>query len=87
MFKTKITSQGTISIPAPLRKKFGLQAGDVVAVVDTGELVIKKTPSLSELRTQNQKYVSQKPGYLQTYITGDGMTAHLTEKYGSNKKK
>lgn len=80
MFQTKITSQGTISLPAALRKKYGFKPGETVTIEDDGEITIRKTPSFSELREKNAKYVKKAPkGYV--YKSGDGVTAHVTEKY------
>lgn len=80
MFQTKITSQGTISLPAALRKKYGFKSGETVTIEDNGEIIIRKTPSFEELREKNAKYIKNAPkGY--TYKSGDGITAHVHEKY------
>jgi len=78
MFQTKITSQGTISLPAPLRVKYNLQPGEIVTVEDTGQITIYKTPSFAELRAKNAAYSAN-----QSYESGDGFTKHVQEKYGS----
>jgi len=79
MYQTKITSQGTISIPAALRKKYNLKAGEVVTLKDNGTIQIIKSADFEELRRQNAKYIKNKP-----YIpkNGDGFTMHVLEKYG-----
>lgn len=79
MFQTKITSQGTISLPAALRRKYNLKAGETVTIEDTGKIVVYKAPSFAELRAQNEKYVrkSHPP-----YQSGDGFAQHVNEKYG-----
>ena len=78
MFQTKITSQGTISLPAVLRAKYNLQPGEIVTVEDTGQITIYKTPSFAELRAKNVAYSTDKP-----YTSGDGFTKYVQEKYGS----
>jgi AbrB family looped-hinge helix DNA binding protein len=80
MFQTKITSQGTISIPAPLRKKYSLQPGDTVTLEDTGKIVITKNADFASLRQQNAKYLTGKKPFVTK--NGDGFTMHVMEKYG-----
>lgn len=80
MFTTKITSQGTISLPAALRKKYGLMPGETVTVEDNGRITIYKTPSFAELRDKNAKYTDKKQSY--SYQSGDGFTSHVKETYG-----
>ncbi|MFM2339914.1 MAG: Antidote-toxin recognition MazE, bacterial antitoxin [Candidatus Parcubacteria bacterium] len=80
MFQTKITSQGTISIPAPLRKKYGLMPGDTVTLEDTGKITITKNPDFASLREQNAKYLTGKKPFIAK--SGDGFAMHVMEKYG-----
>lgn len=81
MFQTKITSQGTISLPAAIRKKYGFNPGEIVTIEDNGEIIIRKTPSFSELRAKNAKYVKNAPkDYV--YKSGEGIGTHVKEKYG-----
>lgn len=80
MYKTKVTSQGTISIPAALRKKYQLQAGDQLVIEDTGKIVVSKMPSIEDVRAVNRQYL--KNAKSSTYKSGDGMAAHVKEKYG-----
>ena len=79
MFNTKLTSQGTISIPAKLRKKYNLLPGDELSIEDNGKLIISKAPDVASVRKKNQPYV--KKGV--TYQSGDGFAAYVNEKYGS----
>ncbi len=78
MFQTKITSQGTISIPAPLRKKYGLMPGDTVTLEDTGKIILTKNADFEALWKANAKYIKGPVNYK----SGDGFTAHVLEKYG-----
>ena len=56
MYTTKITSQGTISIPSALRKKYDLKAGQTVTLTDNGQITIIKNTDFATLRAENAKY-------------------------------
>lgn len=79
MYQTKITSQGTISLPAALRQKYGFTVGEVVTIEDNGKITIVKKANFATLRSQNAKYTTpnQTP-----YKSGDGFTAHVNEHRG-----
>jgi AbrB family looped-hinge helix DNA binding protein len=79
MYKTKITSQGTISLPAALRQKYDLKPGEIVTIEDNGRITIVKNPDFASLRKYNEKYLK---GQLISYKSGDGLTAHVRERYG-----
>jgi AbrB family looped-hinge helix DNA binding protein len=81
MYKTKITSQGTISLPAALRKKYDLKPGETVILEDNGRITIVKNADFETLRSQNSKYMKPKPDELRG---GDGFTSHVVEHYGKN---
>lgn len=81
MFQTKITSQGTISLPTALRKKYGFKPGEIITIEDNEQITIHKTPSFAELRKKNGKYLENVPKNY-TYKNGDGFVAHVKEKYG-----
>ncbi len=81
MFQTKITSQGTISIPVALRKKYNLKPGEVVTLEDTGKITISKSLGFASLREKNTKYLTENP---LPYQNGAGLEAYVTEKYGHN---
>ena len=78
MYTAKITSQGTISIPAPLRKKYGFEAGQTVTITDNGKITLSKPTDFESLWKENAKFI-KKP---LVYKSGDGWTAHVLEKYG-----
>lgn len=80
MYKTKLTTQGTISIPSILRRKYNLQAGEVLTLEDNGKIVISKTPDLPSLRSKNRKYIANKKKT--TYRNSDGWSKYVKEKYG-----
>ena len=78
MYQTKITSQGTISIPVALRRKYGLEIGEIVTIEDTGKITVSKSNDLAELRERNSMYLSN-----QTVTkNGAGLEAYVDEKYG-----
>lgn len=79
MFQTKITSQGTISLPAALRKKYDMRVGETVTIEDNGKITISKNADFTSLRERNAKYIQTNPS---VYQSGDGLTAHVVEKYG-----
>jgi AbrB family looped-hinge helix DNA binding protein len=79
MYTTKITSQGTISLPAALRKKYGFEAGQTVTITDNGQITLVKPTDFEALWKENAKYLPAKPI---SYKSGDGFTAHVLEKYG-----
>ncbi len=78
MYKTKITKQGTISLPVVLRRKYNLQPGDELAIEDTGKIIVTKVQDLHTLREKNRMFIKRVP----PYSAGDGFTAHVLEKYG-----
>ena len=79
MFQTKITSQGTISIPAVLRRKYDLRPGELVTIEDNGKITITKNTDFTSLRKMNAPYLVNKPA---SYKNGDGLAAYVLEKYG-----
>lgn len=81
MFHTKITSQGTISIPVALRKKYNLKAGEVVTIEDTGKITITKNTDFNALRKKNTAYLTKRTI---PYRNGAGLEAYVTEKYGQH---
>ncbi len=84
MYKTKITSQGTITLPVELRNKYNLSAGDVVMIREDGKLLFTKTPSISEIRKHSREHLIKHNllDVAANYKNGDGWAAHVIEKYG-----
>jgi AbrB family looped-hinge helix DNA binding protein len=81
MNTTKVTTQGTISLPVSLRRKFGLKPGDTLTVTERpGEIVITKALDLVDLHEMNKKYL--KNFNLKNYKNGDGWADYVMEKYG-----
>ena len=77
MYTTKITSQGTITLPLELRRKYNLHIGEVLTIEDTGKIIISKTADFALLRKKNNSQIKNSV----SYTSGDGMTAHVREKY------
>ena len=63
MYTSIISSQGQISIPKPLREKAGLATNSTILYEldeKTGNIIIKRPPTLKQIRTKNKKHI--KPG-------------------------
>jgi AbrB family looped-hinge helix DNA binding protein len=81
MNTTKVTTQGTISLPIALRRKFSVMPGDTLSIFERqGEIIITKTPDIAAVRLMNKKYL--KNFNLENYKNGDGMADYVIEKYG-----
>ena len=80
MYKTKITKQGTISLPVVLRRKYNLQPGDVLAIEDTGQIIVTKQPDVRTLQAKNRTYARKG---IPPSVSGEGFAAHLKDKYGA----
>lgn len=78
MYKTRLTSQGTITLPSALRRKYNLRAGDILTIGDNQTITISRPLDFRDVRERNKSRV----GTRGTYRAGDGFTAHVTEKYG-----
>ncbi len=79
MNQTVLTSQGTLTLPIEVRRRYNLRPGDVLTVEDSDGIRIVKNASLTELRKKNRAYLRNAPA---AYKQGDGWTAHVLEKYG-----
>lgn len=78
MGQTVLTSQGTLTLPADVRRRHNLRPGDILTIEDTDGIRIVKSTSFAELRKKNKIDAKQLRGYKQ----GDGMLAHVKETYG-----
>ncbi|MBI5470488.1 AbrB/MazE/SpoVT family DNA-binding domain-containing protein [Candidatus Kaiserbacteria bacterium] len=78
MGQTVLTSQGTLTLPIEVRRRHKLHPGDILTIDDTDGIRIVKNISFAELRKKNQVDAGKLRGYTQ----GDGMLAHVIEKYG-----
>ena len=78
MNHTVLTSQGTLTLPAEVRRRHNLHSGDILTIDDTDGIRIVKNMSFNELREKNRVSARRLRGYKQ----GDGGLAHVREKYG-----
>jgi AbrB family looped-hinge helix DNA binding protein len=79
MYTTKISSQGTISLPAPLRKKYGFKIGETVIIEDNERITLAKPTDFEKLWEENGRLIKKSV----PNKNGDGWTAHVLKKYGS----
>ena len=47
--KLQIRSKGTVTLPAELRQKYGLTAGDVITLIDLGDGSFLLTPIVTQI--------------------------------------
>lgn len=64
MPKAKVTASGRMSLPADLRKRYGLTRGGEVMVEDTGEAIVLRTLDQAVARAQalSRRLVGGRPG-------------------------
>jgi len=80
MGQTVLTSQGTLTLPAEVRRRHNLRPGDILTIEDSDGIRIVKNTGLAELRAKNRAYLKNAP---KKYKQGDGFAMHVTEKYGA----
>lgn len=78
MYQTTLTSQGTLTLPAAIRRRYNLRSGDSLTIEDDGEIHIIKTIGFGDMRKKNQTFAK----VVRAYKQGDGMAAHVIQKYG-----
>jgi len=85
-YSSIITSKGTITIPAHLRRQLNLKPGNQVNfLADSTGKTIKIRPALSwkELQQQNQAILKRRGNWPpKPYKSGAGFEAYVAEKYG-----
>ncbi len=88
MYTTTVTSQGTISLPAAIRRKYNVRPGDTVRIEDGDVIRIVIPEPIEALHARNALRLARlgkKP--VGPYKNGDGWAAHVVEKYGREKRK
>ena len=80
MYTTILTSQGTVTLPVALRRKYNLAPGDALVVGDNGVITISKPLALSDVRIRNKTRL--KGTKTRSYTQGQGFEAYIHEKYG-----
>lgn len=93
-YYSTVTSKGQITLPAGIRKKMNLKAGQRVSITqgDNGKVNIEVPPSIDDIRAQLRANLKKK-GFTATqlrkmaeeYKSGDGFTAYVQEKYDANR--
>ena len=77
--RVKVTGSGRMSLPADLRKKYGLENGGVVLVEDTGDSLVLRTTSQAVARAQA---LSRKFAAGRTDMTVDHFLAERRQEWG-----
>ena len=85
-YSSTITSKGTITLPAEFRKKYNLTQGEKVYITaEQGQLIIKRVPSLEEIRARAEASMKKQGKWPPPpYKTGDGFRRHVAAKYGKS---
>jgi bifunctional DNA-binding transcriptional regulator/antitoxin component of YhaV-PrlF toxin-antitoxin module len=88
MYTSVITSQGTITLPAALRRRYNAQTGTRVRIHDSGTGIVvtaqPKPMTLDELQTFTQGILRKNgimPGSL-IHLEKDAHAEYVKEKYG-----
>ena len=85
MYTTTVTSQGTISLPAAIRRKYNIHAGSKVRIEDGEVLRIVIPEPIEALRARNAMRLARLGKKPAPYKNGDGWAAYIDEKYGKKK--
>jgi len=88
---SSVTSKGTITVPAKVRKQLGIKPGMMVTIEvnKKGNAEIMRPVDIEDLRKRTAEHL-RKMGFTpkklremaENYQNGDGITAHVLEKYG-----
>jgi AbrB family looped-hinge helix DNA binding protein len=81
---TILTSKGTTTIPAVIRKQLGIKPGMYVSFTQnkvTGEYVIKRAQTIEEVRSLNKEALKLTKTSRKQYKSGDGFSQYITDKY------
>ena len=82
-YQTIITSKGTTTIPAAVRKSLGLKPGMRVSFIqdrNSGKFELQRAHTIEEIRAINRAALKTTP--TREYKSGDVFTEFVTEKYG-----
>lgn len=91
IYSAKVTTKGQVTIPVYLRKKVSIKPGQrlTFSLNKKGNVEIIRPINIEDLQRQNQELL-RKRGFTpeklrkmaEEYRSGDGITAHVLEKYG-----
>ena len=89
-YRSRVTSKGTATIPAAIRKQLRLKPGMVVTFIPTNqpdEVIVKRTLTIEELRVQNKASLKRLGTWNKPYHRWAGFEAYMKEKYGTKKRR
>ena len=84
-YNTILTSKGTTTIPAAIRKQLGIKPGMYISFTQdkrTGDYVIKRTQTIEEVRALNKDALKRAKTSPKQYKSCDGFNQFIAEKYG-----
>ena len=87
MYTTTVTSQGTISLPAAIRRKYNVRPGDVVRIEDGDVIRIVIPEPIEELHKRNAVRLARAGFKKGVPVDERGWEAYVDEKYGRHAKK
>ncbi len=84
MYKTRLTSKGTTTIPVEIRKKLGIEPGMYVSFEQNqaGDYVLKRERTIEEIRAMNKAAMKREGTLDKEYTRGAGFEAYIEDKYG-----
>ena len=83
-YNTILTSKGTTTIPAEIRRQLGIEPGMSISFVqniETGEFAIKRSQTIEELREINKEALKKAGTSNREYQTGSGFAQHALDQY------
>jgi AbrB family looped-hinge helix DNA binding protein len=83
-YSAKLTSKGTTTIPAAIRKRLGMKPGMFVLFEfgkDSDEVILKRSLTIKELQALNQAALERAGTAYKRYRSGHGWRAYVREKY------
>ena len=83
MYTTTVTSQGTISLPAAIRRKYNIHAGSKVRIEDGEVLRIVIPEPIEALRARNAERLLRGGFKKGVPVDERGYEAYIDAKYGS----
>jgi len=83
-YTSTVTSKGTITIPAEIRKDLGISQGSRVSfLVENGAIAIQRIPNLQELRAKNKAYLQKIGSWPPKQMSNDfGLDLYMKDRYG-----
>lgn len=83
-YTTILTSKGTTTIPAEVRRKLGIKPGMYVSFSqdeESGDYKITRSQTIDEIRSINKAALKLAHRNHKEYQTGDGFTKFIRDKY------